>query len=275
MNATESSNRVEQADDILSKHGGKIALGATALAVYFFYSFYQGGVNRSAVENYLTEVIPLEPYEVQEIRHANKLSSQLFDELVEAAFDFFPKGEASYDDFINFVLSHTAIEVHSGHLLDRVVAKFTESRDDKPTPLLFLLVAFQMTVQDSAEKRMSGLYKIGLQMSQIQGNNDISGNYNGNNAHHSGTLLTIQNFETIVRALMESCQVPVEKQVTETGVKYPFKTYRPKTANDLVTKARTNMKPPVEIEALTESQFKALLATETICLWGECYKDRN
>ena len=113
-------------------------------------------------------------------------------------------------------------------------------------------------------------------MNQNHGNSDVSYTNNAQDSpHHHSRLLSIQSFETIVRALMESCQVPVEKQVTETGVKYPFKTYRPKTASDLVTKARTNIKPPVEIEVLSESQFIALLATETICLWGECYKDRN
>jgi hypothetical protein len=56
---------VEHADGILANHGGKVAAVAMSLAVFFFYSFYQSGQNRSSLEDKIFDELPLEPYEVQ------------------------------------------------------------------------------------------------------------------------------------------------------------------------------------------------------------------
>lgn len=250
-----SSNAAAQADDFLSRHGGKVAFAALSLAGYLFYSFYQSGQNRNLIEEALSDEYPLEPYEVNELRHANQLNGDVYDGIVRAAVAQFPGGSCSYADFLRLVSARHSIL--SGHLLDRLVLK--QSKREEPLPLPFLFTSLLTTVSASAERRVESLMQIGQ---RLEGRVD------------KGSSLRVETAEQLVQELVATCQVPVERMVIETGVKYPFKTYRPKTAADLVLKARQNFKPPHVGETLTEEEFLGVLLGAEICAWGECYKER-
>lgn len=199
--------------------------------------------------------MPLEPYEVNEVRHANQLASAAFDEAVDRVFARFPSGACSYEELVAAEAPH--LHVRSGHLLDRAIHSVASRSGSSEVPIATLLVALSMLVrdEDGAARRVSSLMRVGR---RVQGD-------------EAPTLRT-STVELLVRALRDTCQLPSEKLVAETGVKYPFRTYRPKTEVDLVSRARLAMKPPHESAELTESEFEALLLGAEVCAWGECYK---
>jgi hypothetical protein len=109
-------------------------------------------------------------------------------------------------------------------------------------------------------------------------------------------------------------QLPPEKRIVETGVKFPVKTYRRKTASEMVKSFRKHNKPPHEVRIVvraigllhfviilasnysglsvcmyvctcacvlaqsprfTKAQFEALMLSSYVCAWAECYRGRN
>mmetsp|Transcript_15309 Transcript_15309/g.33794 ORF Transcript_15309/g.33794 Transcript_15309/m.33794 type:complete len:90 (+) Transcript_15309:81-350(+) len=84
--------------------------------------------------------------------------------------------------------------------------------------------------------------------------------------------------------LLRTDQVPPVKQVTETGVKYPVKLHRRKTAAEMITDAEakriknqgSNAPPRQQPVGLYDAElFSALLRSSTVCAWGECYKSNR
>ena len=196
---------------------------------------------------------------MQELRHANRLSAAAFNDIVTRAYDRFPEKVVSYPDFAEFVMRESGHKIAAGHLLDRVVNRQVRQSGDDALPLAFALTALQLTVRDSAEERARGLLRIASIEQQASESDGVGP----------------EHMETLVADLQRTCQLPVEKQVVETGVRYPYKTHRIKSAADLVNRAKAKLVPPPGGDRLTEAEAMTMLFGPEICLWGECYRGNN
>ena len=207
------------------------------------------------MEEELAEATPIEPYEVQELRQSNRLSLKTFELVCERSLLRFPNGVLTYPQFIDFVRGETGIDLRSGHLLDRL---FDDPRHS-PIPLPLALTALQLAVRDSPEERARALFRIRI-------------NQDPSREPSMRGQLSSDGVQALVADLQRSCQLPVEKQVTETGVRYPYRTHRRKTPADMVAKARTRLSPPNQGDSFTEEEVLEMLLGPEICVWGECYR---
>lgn len=76
---------------------------------------------------------------------------------------------------------------------------------------------------------------------------------------------------TIVDHLANSCQIPGDRQVITTGVKYPVELYRKKTARELVESGMKAWKME-DIQQLNRQQFRDIVLGRDICAWAECFR---
>lgn len=203
---------------------------------------------------------PLEPYEVQELRHANGISAEAFTTIVSRAYLRFPERAVTYPRFEEFVRGEMGHRIVSGHLLDRVFDRQLRVSESESLPLAFALTALQLTVRDSAEERARAL----LRIAAIEQRSSVDADGLGH-----------ESLVALVGDLQRTCQLSVEKQVAETGVRYPYKTHRPKTPADLVAKARGRLSPVPAGDRFSEAEALAMLLGPEICLWGECYRGNN
>ena len=76
----------------------------------------------------------------------------------------------------------------------------------------------------------------------------------------------------VVEHLADSCQLPSEKQIIVKD-KFPIRTYRKKTAAELLKSYDDAEKKsrPVN-DRLSKEEFVALIISQQVCAWGECYR---
>jgi hypothetical protein len=190
-------------DSFLFKHGSKIATFTFAGLVALIYSYYKSGKNRSQVEDEAALEVIIEPYEIQELRHMNKLSLENYRKVVETCKSKFSTGECTYVEFIKIVSNElgNSFQIKNGYLLDRIVLSFVSKQPsltdpiNKTTYLLsvllpvnFLLVCLNLTMVDDATVRIESLHKL-LEIKQTPENDvkDLDENTNFNN----GTFILI------------------------------------------------------------------------------------
>lgn len=89
--------------DMLSDHGGKVALAVVGGLIALFYSYYASGKDRNRLEENIAEAAMLEPYEIQELRFRNKVDRDTFSAVVLQSKDRFPAGTTTYAEFIHFL----------------------------------------------------------------------------------------------------------------------------------------------------------------------------
>jgi hypothetical protein len=77
------TKKTDDDDDFLSRHGGKVAIVALSVAVGLIYTWFLGTRDRGNVEKAIehAETI-LEPYEVLELRHFNRITESQMKELI-------------------------------------------------------------------------------------------------------------------------------------------------------------------------------------------------
>ena len=103
-----------------------------------------------------------------------------------------------------------------------------------------MLVALNMAERTAAPQRAGSLFKLSLLLDQYQqqqdsGNSSSSGSSSSSSSGSGeGSLVSVSAVTTIIQHLGDTWQLPHEKRVAETGVKYPIKTFRRKTAEDTV-----------------------------------------
>ena len=94
-------------EDFLSKHGGKVAGVAFATAVFLIYRFFKSGSDKSEVETYLNSISPLEPYEANELRLSNNITTEEYDYLVSELF----KNEIENKQSVIYILFEISIYI--------------------------------------------------------------------------------------------------------------------------------------------------------------------
>lgn len=243
----ENEKKTFYAIDILADHGGKIALAGFLFSAALIYRYVKSGSNRNALEKIMANGAALEPIEVNEIRFANHISAAQYKNLVRSSREFFRHG-CTYVEFIKFSKEHLKSDISAGYLIDRVIYFYineiklrsnSESMDKDPNhsnlitldeilSVDYLLTVMSMSVQATPEERVALLFEMGLREDNLD--YPIAANFVPNVPKG----ISLDDAGLVVRHLVESCQVPPEKRVVETGVNWPVKTYREKTAHEMV-----------------------------------------
>jgi len=300
-----------QEESWLSKHSGKIGISALISTIFFFYSYYKSGRNRVDEEDALTLVQAVEPYEINEIRFSSQgFTRELFEQVTREAHARFPSGHARYEDYVLFVKKvlhdqNPSCQMGGGHLLDRIVQQHEHFHKTKELPLLFLLTLTNLGMQAPAVDRADTLFSAATTMSSITATTTTTTTTTTAKEEKEEAkdeekeTLSEEQANTIVLHLAQTCQIPSEKQVKETGVQYPFKTFRIKTAQEMVQgfldekdkaaqeaakKANTEQQTKqVQVQqqqqqqqqqqrSLTRQEFRELIVSSYVCAWAECYR---
>jgi hypothetical protein len=166
-----SSNDSKINESFLSRHSGKIALVALFISASIFYSYYITGQNRNSIEDNLTNMAVVEPYEIQEMRNMNNISLDQYKSIVISLFE---SGQSSitYNEFITTLRNRKEFDssqlISCGYLLDRLVLSYLLNNCDEDSqimnyrevqiPVLFFLVCLSLLMTFNAKDRLEGLY---------------------------------------------------------------------------------------------------------------------
>jgi len=186
-----------------------------------------------------------------------------------------------YDTFIRYAIDYLHSEIKHGHILDRIALSLPEStfstssgsssssssrssnhNERSTTTTLFLPLHLQLVMLSAALpvpalERAHQLFTIAaclraLQLAQQPEQQSLSSPLVNQDtivdcASTTGTSLEIEEVpwniaEILLQDLVATSQIPSEKLVCETGVKYPWRTYRRKTPVDMVQAFKTARK---------------------------------
>lgn len=169
---------------------------------------------------------------------------------------------------------------------------------DVPIPLSFLLVVLNMAVRAPSWQRAQALFDIATQIdataplrsreysSSLPSSSTPSTSSTESPSPSSSTpplppqdqvsnanvFCSNDSAKLIIEHLCDSWQVPAEKRVTETGVKYPVKTHRQKTPTEMLESYNKNSNRDPALENFSKEEFVNLIHSGSICAWAECYR---
>lgn len=162
--------------DLLSDHGGKIALAVVGGLVALFYTYYASGKDRNRLEDSIADSAKVEPYEIQELRFKNKVDRDAFSAIVHQCKGRFLTGEATYDEFIRFLKSDLTLPE------DESAISGGDSTDNFDEKTVFFGVPFvQQPTTTAAPKG------------------------NSSNASHEPRKLKLQSMHLLDRVIMGHC----------------------------------------------------------------------
>lgn len=130
-------------------------------------------------------------------------------------------------------------------------------------------------------KNGTGYYRdeVGYEMKKKKVDDEYSRELQDRQAEHNrGDVISVEAATAALGYLMDTCQIPGEKQVITTGNKYPAETFRKTTPSELMTRGRkglgaTPSGPHLDPE-FTRTEFTALVLGPEVCAWGECFRRR-
>ena len=213
------------------------------------------------------------------------------------------------------------VHVRAGHLFDRLVASYLQQQHKQrrtdnnssgnshgggdqsiqgdapslattPLPVGFLLVALNMAERTAAPQRVDSLFRLASlfdtgSSSSSGGGSRSSSSSSSSYEDNAVPTVSAAAAEAVVRHLGDSWQLPAEKRIAETGVRFPVKTYRRKTAEDAVRafldkrakdaaelarkEGRVHVPGPDD-NAFNRDAFEQLLLGGYVCTWAECYR---
>jgi len=308
---SDKKSKSDNDESWLSKHSSKVGFIALTISITLIYRYFKSITMKTDQEKVIADDEAIEPYEYNDLHRNNRISLALYNDIIKAILYKYSNRMISYNDFITFVTNHIndhangnsnsngngINRLQSGHLLDRILLKYmknnnnnndNDDNDDKsdksdnmfevPLDVDFLLVMLSMTVQGSAEDKIKSLYTIintntsnDINASSSNDSND-SNSSSSNDSSSNDSEISKEKLEVLLKHLVDSCQIPSEKQVIETGVSYPLVTYRKKTPKEMI-------KSYCDVHKYDKATFNLqeienLLLSGSICLLGECYRSR-
>ena len=261
-----------QDDDFWSRHGGKVGLGALAATSFMLYSYFVGQMNQKSCEDGIADATPLEPYEVTELRYANNLTYEIYEDLLRECRRGLPE-RVRYAVFTAFVTDCLQKKykkrVSLGHLIDRVVQVHLQSGGSAGEDLVdrdYLLTVLNILVNESATQRVALLHRLAAQQDAREASEE--------------------EVHTLISRLATSAQIPPQTQSEKAEVKYPAQTYRRKTPAEMTAHFKTTIKAKdlikegrmsaAQIERVREDgrydvgSLTELLLGRSVCVWNEC-----
>lgn len=279
-------SKISSEESFVSKHFGKISLVVLGALGGLVYTYYLSIQDRKLVEQRIEQEGSLDPYEILQLRHMNALTREDFESVVEACQPAIHAAQPmTYRDFVALVTATLAQQgrppVESGFLLDRlirnVVARLQQGRPlvaavqpsagdapssgaataaasfvDHPLPVDLLCVVLNLAMLRDAETRVAALYALGQAM-EGRSPRDAA----------KGAPLRTATTHRLVELLQATDQLPVEKQVCETGTVWPVRTYRRKLPADLVSR------PPPVADRCPSPLPLTVVVVAVVCVGGE------
>jgi hypothetical protein len=136
-------------------------------------------------------------------------------------------------------------------------------------------------LQEPSQERYSILFKIAHLSELISNSNSNSNSSNSNSDDKSNSdsnrvsegYVRFRQLKRVADLLIATNQIPPEKSVAETGVEYPFVTYRLKNSGDIANLYYTNAKKvaPKDDEVVSRGDFELFLKSSQCCVWGDCF----
>lgn len=268
-------------EDFWSRHGGKVGLGALAVTSFLLYSYFVGQMNQKSCEDAIADAAPLEPYEVTELRYANNLSYEIYEDLVRECRSSLPERVryAAFAAFIRECLQKKHKKsVSLGHLIDRVVQVHLRSHEQAQggdesgsveeglVDRDYLLTVLNILVNESATRRVALLHSLAAQKGACEASEE--------------------GVHVLLSRLAASAQIPSHTQSEKTDVKYPAQTYRRKTPAEMTAHFKATMRAAelVKDKRLSAAQIERvrgeglydadslaeLLLGKSVCVWNEC-----
>lgn len=167
-------------EDPLSKHGGKIALAAFAVAGGLIYTYYLGIQDRDKIEKDTEHESAIEPYEIQQLRHVNRLSLADYHQIL-LVFQQELKNKESirYSNVIMLTKSVLKQPIRAGHFLDRmIIVKGSQLTSATPNtnladiqlPSEYYMVMLNLLMGRDIQDRVQALHSLG----QLLDGNDLT-----------------------------------------------------------------------------------------------------
>jgi hypothetical protein len=127
-----------------------------------------------------------------------------------------------------------------------------------------------LTVASNAEDRARTLMFIPLNSESNSSNIDSNDSNDGNDGTQDEVRVPKETVGQVIQYLSESCQIPTEKLIGETGQVYPCRTYRKKTQEEMIKLYNFNTKH--QDDDYNQYEFGRLLISGSVCAWAECYR---
>jgi hypothetical protein len=289
-NSSSNSNK----SNIFLDNLGTVFLGAIVTVIVWLVRSYYNGQARNKLRDGIEQEAHADPIEIDDLRTANtEMNIALFLEIyahVRAETEQSPELHLRYDQFVSLVrevmarkLGTAAFTVQLGHLLDRVAAAALAKRgksllsstdngdivvgngddetmtDTTTMPIVFWFTLLSLTLSSPPHERIDALYTILSEQGQ--------------------RVPTVQNVTELVGYLQDTCQLVPDAQVVATTHQYPLQQYAIASPVQLVDRYRVQYKiadnDDDALDQVDNDRLFEMLTSNSICVWGECYKKKN
>jgi hypothetical protein len=253
------NSKASSTTDFLSDHGGKIGIVALFVSTYLIGSYFYGIHQRNVLEDRLRDQVILEPIEINELRGMNHMSLETYHKILSKVHSLFMLKKESVNEHENFKLNlklnysdiielvNSEQMIQHGHLIDRLYYSLKEHdvSEDKNEELDLMIamgiIALTISIDIPANNRLFAYYSLCQAMSSLSKpriSNQSSSDYEINSSIETSEKIQpidISMVENLIQMLIVTNQLPPEKCVMENEEKYPYKTYRKKTAHEMVS----------------------------------------
>ena len=216
--------------DFLSRHGGKVALIAISATIGLIYTYVESNNIRSRLEEEITKESAIEPYEINDLRSINSMSSEIFDALVDEWYKSHRDESCTYLEFVNFVkqfLAARGLRLCGGHILERVILtryhlscsissddsnensehialqKFPSHRFD----VGYLLAALNMVVSEGAPSRSASMFRLARYWDAKTHSSSINKSEDGSISPAQDDVCSFEAATAVVNYLCDTWQV--------------------------------------------------------------------
>jgi hypothetical protein len=227
--------------------------GAGSLGTYLYCNFTTSKRRRTLLEA-IELRMPVNSDELLELRSMNDVhTNQLLDlekRLLSGRRRVAVDGKVGLTDLVAAIPAALGRQLDEGYALERMLSAMSENgrqrlrASEAIASLMFLSV-------DSVDERLRGIYSA------------------YSHELHAGHV-PLDRVRGLVEALLLTGQVPIDKRALE--LQRPF--YLPNEFEELTADAVMEHIPEEDKREghLSETAFKRLLCSDSVCLWGECYR---
>ena len=261
-------------DDILGNIFAAASLGFIGLVIGWFYRGHRNSKAQKRFQTKLLDKSMLDNDEIIQMRLANKLSLQQFDELVRRIRAHYPNGVANPDEFFTFCANQLGGEFElngkfkAEHLVERLVKSIKVNQRDSTAvaDIDDLIIALTSVLATEPKETLNHVFNA----------------FASSNAKDvKDAVLKIEQLPKIVDSFRAIYQIPVRVQTHEIQ-EYPFNKYILAETDKLIKDATETVKKErekdkiergiknIEQGHMDEHDFVDLMLSKNICVWGEC-----
>ena len=250
-NNNNNNNNIKD-ESFVSKHSSKIGIISFSFAIVLIYSYIKSNQNQKNEEIIISNKhhsITITEY--NDIKYSNSINSIIFNDIINYCYKKYNKNVAYNivsNDIKILLKDKYNIKINSGYLIDRIIINNNNNDNNDNNnmiSLIYFLTVLNIIINENNNNKLKNLYNLYL-------NND-------------------KNIITIIDSLLNSSQIPTEKQVIYSGERNPAKLYRRKNSNDIMNSYVSDNKN-IDFNNMDEEEFIKFLSSKHVCIWGECYR---